>query len=120
MIEAGVHMYRPKIWKHLNHILVYVVCGNNRIIICKLIICQVFGQAKRAPHWGVQSRFRVIYIGMSVCLRKTMQKVCMSKNVWAKFRGPNTPFWAVKIELKANRASEIEEQWKERLDKTRK
>ena len=21
------------------------------------------GRAKRAPHWGVQSRFRVIYIG---------------------------------------------------------
>ena len=31
----------------------------------------VIGQAKRAPHWGVQSRFRVIYIynyvGMYVC-----------------------------------------------------
>ena len=29
------------------------------------------GRAKRAPHWGVQSRFRVIYVvGMSyvVCL----------------------------------------------------
>ena len=26
------------------------------------------GRAKRAPHWGVQSRFRVIYVGMSyVC-----------------------------------------------------
>ena len=24
------------------------------------------GQAKQAPHWGVQSRFRVIYIYMSV------------------------------------------------------
>ena len=28
----------------------------------------VIGRAKRAPHWGVQSRFRVIYICMSVCL----------------------------------------------------
>ena len=28
---------------------------------------QVFfiGRAKRAPHWGVQPRFRVIYVGMS-------------------------------------------------------
>ena len=26
------------------------------------------GRAKRAPHWGVQSRFRVIYVYMSVCL----------------------------------------------------
>ena len=26
----------------------------------------VIGRAKRAPHWGVQSRFRVIYVvGMS-------------------------------------------------------
>ena len=27
----------------------------------------VVGRAKQAPHWGVQSRFRVIYI-LSVCL----------------------------------------------------
>ena len=26
------------------------------------------GRAKRAPHCGVQSRFRVIYVCMSVCL----------------------------------------------------
>ena len=28
----------------------------------------VIGRAKRAPHWGVQSRFRDIYIMLSVCL----------------------------------------------------
>ena len=27
---------------------------------------QIIGRAKRAPHWGVQSRFRVIY--MYVCM----------------------------------------------------
>ena len=27
----------------------------------------IIGRAKRAPHWDVQSRFRVIYICMSVC-----------------------------------------------------
>ena len=27
----------------------------------------VIGRAKRAPHWGVQSRFRVIYIYLCVC-----------------------------------------------------
>ena len=31
----------------------------------------MIGQAKRAPHWGVQSKFRVIYmcrsVGRSVC-----------------------------------------------------
>ena len=33
----------------------------------------VIGRAKRAPHWGVQSRFREIY--MSVC---RMSVVCLS------------------------------------------
>ena len=28
--------------------------------------CGIIGRAKRAPHWGVQSRFSVIYI--RVCL----------------------------------------------------
>ena len=27
----------------------------------------VIGRAKRAPHWGVQSRFRVIYVYMYIC-----------------------------------------------------
>ena len=27
----------------------------------------IIRRAKRAPHWGVQSRFRVIYIYMCVC-----------------------------------------------------
>ena len=30
----------------------------------------LIGRAKRAPHWGVQSRFRVIYVGMSVVVQK--------------------------------------------------
>ena len=38
----------------------------------------IFGRAKRAPHWGVQSRFCVIYICMSVC-----RYVCLS---WSKKR----------------------------------
>ena len=32
------------------------------------------GRAKRAPHWGVQSRFRVIYVGMYVCMSVVVQK----------------------------------------------
>ena len=36
-------------------------------------ITNIIGRAKRAPHWGVQSRFRVIYIyyvvGMSYVYR---------------------------------------------------
>ena len=28
----------------------------------------IIGRAKRAPHWGVQSRFRVIYICIYICM----------------------------------------------------
>ena len=37
-------------------------------------ISLVIGRAKRAPHWGVQSRFRVIYI--YICCRYV--GVCLS------------------------------------------
>ena len=35
--------------------------------ICSKVCMQLIGRAKRAPHWGVQSRFRVIVyvVGMS-------------------------------------------------------
>ena len=43
----------------------------------------IFGRAKRAPHWGVQSRFWVIYIvGMSVCLSY------VKLTVYAELHGP--------------------------------
>ena len=42
----------------------------------------VIGRAKRAPHWGVQSRFRVIYICMSVGMY-VCRYVCLS---WSKKR----------------------------------
>ena len=34
------------------------------------------GRAKRAPHWGVQSRFHVIYICRYVCRYVCMSVVC--------------------------------------------
>ena len=40
--------------------------------------------------------------------------------MWPKHALAQSLFWAVKNELKANRASEIKEQRKERLDKPRK
>ena len=52
--------------------------------VISMIMVLIIGQAKRAPHWGVQSRFRVIY--MYVCMSsivhgKKIQKNCMLKCV---------------------------------------
>ena len=44
------------------------------VILHAVII--LIGRAKRAPHWGVQSRFRVIYM-LSVC---RMSYVCRMSN----------------------------------------
>ena len=46
----------------------------------------VIGRAKRAPHWAVQSRFRVI-LCLYVC--RYVYKKYVSQNVWAELRGPN-------------------------------
>ena len=49
-------------------------------------------QAKRAPHWGVQSRFRVIYVGMYVCRGPKS----VGGNTWAKRAHAQSQYWAVK------------------------
>ena len=51
----------------------------------------VIGRAKRAPHWGVQSRFRVIYVGMSVVVQKSVGGI-----TWAKRAHAQSQYWAVK------------------------
>ena len=52
------------------HVCVYIYIYSNVISLGVHVCVYIFiGRAKRAPHWGVQSRFRVIYICMlSVCL----------------------------------------------------
>ena len=40
----------------------YVVYGPSHVHPGCVCVCVFIGRAKRAPHWGVQSRFRVIYI----------------------------------------------------------
>ena len=42
---------------------------------------RVIGRPKRVPHWGVQSRFHVIYICWSVCL--SWAKMCRRNYVRA-------------------------------------
>ena len=41
-------------------------CMYAKIIMISVYV-RIIGRAKRAPHWGVQSRFRVIYICQYVC-----------------------------------------------------
>ena len=77
----------------------------------------LIGRAKRAPHRGVQLRFRVIYIYIyicwSVCLRLSMgnpyQKNVLPKCVggitWEELRGPNTRMLTVSfVSLKQSAA----------------
>ena len=56
-----------------------------------MMIVTVIGRAKRAPHWGVQSRFRVIYVGMSVVVQKSVGGI-----TWAKRAHAQSQYWAVK------------------------
>ena len=63
------------------------------------IFLVLIGRAKRAPHWGVQSRFRVIYI----CCRYVVCRMFVVCQI--NFVGG----------IKADRTSETEEQRKESL-----
>ena len=51
----------------------------------------IIGRAKRAPHWGVQSRFRVIYVGMSDVVQKSVGGI-----TWAKRAHAQSQYCAVK------------------------
>ena len=64
----------------------YNSCGTVPMFISLQMEMLFIGRAKRAPHWGVQSRFRVIYIYIYVCMSsivygKTIQKNRMLKCV---------------------------------------
>ena len=54
----------------------------------------VIGRAKRAPHWGVQSRFRVIYIYVHVSV--VCQINCVSGITRIKHAHAQSQYWAVK------------------------
>ena len=53
----------------------------------------LIGRAKRAPHWGVQSRFLVIYIYLCVCLSWSKMR---TQNYVAKHAHAQGQFGAVK------------------------
>ena len=78
------------------------------LAIFMITLIVIIGRAKRAPHWGVQSRFRVIYI-MCVyvydCLWETHTKKMVCQNAWAELRGPNTRMLTVSfVSLKQSAA----------------
>ena len=54
----------------------------------------VIGRAKRAPHWGVQSRFRVMYIYICACVCRGPKSV--GGITWAKHAHAQSQYWAVK------------------------
>ena len=59
----------------------------------------IIGRVKRAPHWAVQLRFRVIYVfGVSMFVYgKPIQKICMPRCVdgitWSKHVHAQSQFW---------------------------
>ena len=57
-----------------------------------LILACLIGLAKRAPHWGVQSRFHVIYMCRYVC--RVLK--CVGGLTYAHAQ---SQFWAVKTDL---------------------
>ena len=70
---------------------VFVVYYNSCLCI---IFVLVIGRAKQAPHWGVQSRFRVIYICRYVCrVPKYIGSI-----MWPKHAHDQSQFWAVKTD----------------------
>ena len=57
---------------------------------------KIIGRAKRAPHWGVQSRFRVIYICLSVGRYVCRGPKSVGGITWAKRAHAQSQLWAVK------------------------
>ena len=54
---------RYRVVKSTSLVSVLFTHSHNRVGMCIFVQKKfVIGRAKRAPHWGVQSRFRVIYI----------------------------------------------------------
>ena len=78
--------------------LVSIYCSFNNLLI---------GRAKRAPHWGVQSRFRVIYIYMCVCRvcqitwnHVNQTRACSKSVLGGKIR-PVTPYYSFRLYTRA-------------------
>ena len=58
------------------------------------LAAKIIGRAERAPHWGVQSRFRVIYIYICACVCRGPKSV--GGITWAKHAHAQSQCWAVK------------------------
>ena len=58
----------------------------------------IIGRAKRAPHKGVQSRFRVIYIYMCDGMSVVCQINCIGGITRTKHAHAQIKFWAVNFD----------------------
>ena len=56
---------------------------------------EIIGRAKRVPHWGVQSRFRVIYICRYVW-SVVCQINCVGGITWTKHAHAQSQVWGLK------------------------
>ena len=59
--------------------------------------CTFIRRAKRAPHWDVQSRFRVIYI--IIMCRFVCPPYIIDGITWPKHEHAQSQFWAVETDL---------------------
>ena len=59
------------------HMLCYIMLHYITLCYITIPLCYIIGRAKRAPHWGVQSRFRVIYIYIYVHVSVVCQINCV-------------------------------------------
>ena len=76
----------------IDSILIQEDYHNTHIMWVWLNSNSLIGRAKRAPHWGVQSRFCMIYVGMSVVSK--MRR----RNYVAHAHAQKGQFWAVKTD----------------------
>ena len=65
----------------------------------------VIGRAKRAPHWGVQSRFRVIYNVSVICQitwnHVNQTRACSKSVLGGKIRLVTSPYYSFRLYARA-------------------
>ena len=97
--------------------LITVNFGNTTLSICYAL----YWASEARPTLGcsveiLRDIYRYVGLSMGNHTKSTYVKKCVGEITWPKHAHAQSLFWEVKTELKANRASEIEEHRKERLE----